>query len=184
MDPQARLCVLIGIPGVGKSSVAHLLRPHLPPRWTVFHGDDFIGVTPAIYPGKPWEEVRRYSPLFVGWSTGWYLAGGRGVLLEGHLRDLDELDRLMRGVKDFYPGCPPPTVVQLVADPEKIAARLAENPARALDWQGPTRESDILAWLNRNPIDPGIQSTKVRVEGLGEDAVARTVAQVFGLEWA
>lgn len=95
MEPPPRLCLLIGIPGVGKSGVASLLQPRLPPRWTLLRGDDFIGIIQAIYPGRPWEEVRRFSPFFVGWSAGWFLAGGRGVLLEGHFRDAEELDRLI-----------------------------------------------------------------------------------------
>ncbi len=182
-DTSPRLCVLTGIPGSGKTTVALKLQPRLPPGWTLLRGDDFIGVTQACYPGKPWQEVRRFLPYFAGWAAGWYLAMERGVLLEGHFRDREELDRLVRGVRDIFRASPRPMVVGLEGDPAEIARRLTENEQREPKMQGPDREKNFAAWLEISKIEPSICDRVIDARGHSEEEVARRVADVFELSW-
>lgn len=152
-DSTPRFCVVTGVPGVGKSSVANWLRHRLPAGWTVTRKDDFVGVTQAIYPGRPWPEVRRFAAIFAGWSAGWYLAMGRGVLLEGVVQDSEELDRLGSGARDLAPSTPYPSVVTLEGDLEEIALRIASNPYRDPQWSGPDRLERIRAMLEAYDVD-------------------------------
>ena len=181
-DSDPRLCVLTGIPGSGKSSVAEILRPRLPPGWTVLRSDDFIGPTQACYPGKPWQEIRRLLPFFAGWSAGWYLAMKRGVLMEGHFRDRVEIGRLEHGVSELVRYAAPPSIVRLDGDPATIARRLASNPQREPEWHGPDREQNFLSWLKLSSIDPEIGGRIVDVRDAPEEEVARRVALAFNLE--
>ena len=180
-DGNPRLCILTGIPGSGKSSVAEILRPRLPPGWTVLRSDDFIGPTQACYPGKPWQEIRRLLPFFAGWSAGWYLAMKRGVLMEGHFRDRVEIGRLERGVSALIRHPPPSSIVRLEGDPVAIAGRLASNPQREPEWHGPDRELNFLSWLKLSSLDPDIGGQVVDTRDVPAEDVARRVALAFNL---
>ena len=178
---EPRLCVLTGIPGSGKTTIAQILRPKLPPRWTLVRGDDFIGVTQACYPGKPWEQIRRLHAYFAGWSAGWYLWEGRGVLLEGHFRDGEEIDRLRRGMRDMSPRSPDPTIVVLDGDLAEIARRLARNPDREREWKEPEREGNFRKWLEISALESSVGGRLIDTRGLTEEEVARKVVEAFGL---
>jgi adenylate kinase len=181
MNRPVRLLVITGLPGTGKTSVSEIIRPRLDPGWTVLHGDDFIGITMACYPGKQWEEIRGFLPYFAGWSAGNDLSDGRSVLLEAHLRDREEIARLNRGVRDLFGRDQPPEVVVLEGDQREIAGRLAGDTFREPDWQGRDRVSKFLAWLRISALDPLLPGTRIEVRGLTEDALARKVAAVFGI---
>jgi len=183
-EVRPRLCLLTGVPGSGKSAIAGVLRPRLPPGWMIIRGDDFIGPTQACYPGRPWPEIRPFLGYFAGWSAGWYLAMGREVLLEGHFRDAEEVDRLTRGVRDLCPSCAPPTTVILRGDSRVFAKRLAENPRREPQWSGPGREENFFAWISSSAIASSVSGQIVDVGDSTETEVARRVADAFGISWS
>jgi hypothetical protein len=138
-------------------------------------------VTQACYPGKAWEHIRRLHAYFAGWSAGWYLFEGRGVLLEGHFRDGEEIDRLTRGMRDMSRNSPNPTIVVLDGDISEFARRLAANPDREREWKGSERETNFRKWLEISALEPSLGDYKIDTRGLNEDEVARKVVVAFDL---
>ena len=98
------------------------------PRLRVLRGDDSIGIAQTCYPGKHWEKLRRFHTYFAGWSAGWYLAEGRGMMPEGHFRDSEEIDRIPQALEDTCPRCDSPEVVRLEGDTGEFARRMATHP--------------------------------------------------------
>ena len=182
-DSEPRLCILTGVPGSGKTTIAELLRPRLPAGWTVLRADEYIGVTQACYPGEPWPEIRRFHGYFAGWAAGWYLAMRRGVLLEGHLRDGEEVDRVKRGMRDLWKAAPDPATTRLEGDPVLFSRRLGANPQRDPQWQGPVREKSFLSWITLSSVDPSVGGQAVDVGNGAPEVVAQKVAESFGLAW-
>lgn len=180
-DPTPRLCVITGVPGIGKTAVTDWLRHRLPGGWTILRGDDFIGVTRACYPGRDWEHVRGLHAYFAGWSAGGYLAMGRGVLLEGVFLDAEEIDRLDRATRQMHPTARAPTVVRLAGDLDEITRRLAENEDREPQWTGPDREARIRAWIDSFADELRDRATVVDTRGKSVEEVARQAASALGL---
>ena len=61
----------------------------------------------------------------------------RGVLIEGHFRDTEEIKRIVRGVSDLGRSCGPAEIVRLEGDAAKFARRLAASPLRVPGAEGP-----------------------------------------------
>ncbi|MFZ1022673.1 MAG: hypothetical protein WAN87_00875 [Thermoplasmata archaeon] len=172
MNRPVRLLVITGLPGTGKTAVAEILRPQLGPGWTILHGDDFIGVTIACYPRKPWEEIRGLLPYFVGWAVGNELSDGWSVLVEAHFRDPEEIQRFNRGVRDLFGRTLSPEIVVLEADTLAIANRLSSDSNREPSWIGSDREMKFLDWLRASRPDPSLPGTRIDVHGLSRDELA------------
>lgn len=180
-DPTRRLVLLTGVPGSGKSTAATKIAGRFGPDWTVVRCDDFIGPTFRIFPGRPWGEIREFHHRLAGQSTGWHMSQGRHVLVEGHVKDSNELGYLEQGVRDIYNGPWSRTVVFLDGDVEEIVARLTADPYRETTWVGTDRPAKFRNWIMTWAIDPRIASVSIDGTGKSADWVAQEIATVANL---
>ena len=176
-----RLCILTGVPGCGKSTVANLLTRRLPLGWTTVHTDDFIGPTLELFRPEPWSRIRQYRPILAGWGVGWHLSQGRSVLVEGHLKDRKPVRQFLGAVSDRFPGRVERKVVWLDGDVEEIVKRVTVDPYRETDLRGADRESQVRAWITQ--WDPAPSIADISIDGKGKSIVEieAEVASFLGL---
>lgn len=185
-DPR-RVCVLTGVPGSGKTSVASRIVRGLDSRlFVLVHADDSIGPTfecfrelAAKYGDETWAHIRGLHPFFVGWSAGWYLWKSPTVLIEGHLKDRVEIDRLFSAIADQYPNPFSRRVVWLDDDVETIVAKLTDDPYREPQWNGPDRPIRFRYWITKWEIDPSIADAVVDRRGKTNEAIDLEVKREF-----
>jgi len=181
--------VLTGLPGSGKSGVAHILAPRLRGDWEILHWDDTIGPTQLVYQdeGKvdgqlEWERLRPYHPLVAGWSAGWHLFDGRNVLLEGHVLNGSERSRLLNAVQALYRG-PLDTRFALLDVPVEraIKNRIGDTYWHP-EWVGEERRRNVDGWIRSHAPTPDSYDSKI--DGVADDffEVVRRVIVYFGLD--
>lgn len=177
--PSRQLHILTGVPGSGKSSAASEIASSFKPDWTLLRADDFIGPTFHAYKPRPWGEIRAYHHRWAGNSAGWHMTQGRNVLVEGHVKDSNELGLLEQGVRDLFGGDVQRKVVFLDGDTEEIVARLTANPYREPEWSGPDRADRFRYWITQWAVERGIADRVVDSRGLSPREVAQAIAKAF-----
>jgi adenylate kinase family enzyme len=176
-----KLCVLTGVPGSGKSTAANLISRDFPGNWAIVHADDFIGPTFELFRPKEWSQIRKYHTIYTGWSAGWHLSQGRNVLVEGHLKDREEIRNLLRSVKDRTDEPVETRITWLDGDVEEIVRRLTENPFREPQWNRPDRAEKFRFWITEWKIDPSIADSVVDGRGKSSEVVSREIAAAFDI---
>jgi hypothetical protein len=188
MTDEPKLRVLTGVPGSGKTSVSSLLGSELDGSWVVLHADDFIGPTFAAWPGEQWPAIRHHHTTPLGQSAGWYMAplggGSKNVLAEGHIKDKQELDGLIAGVRQLYAGLFSVAVARLEGRTENIVTNLTNSPHRRHqfgDLKGRERADAFRSWITTWPVEPEVGGTLISIDGKKQREVSLEVAGAFGL---
>ncbi len=184
-----KLCLLIGIPGTGKTTICNQLAQRLDGSWVTLHADDFIGPTFARFPGHFWADIRHLHGEPLGESAGWYMSeggGSRSVLAEGHIKDRRELDLMIGGVRRVFGESLTTRVVCLDGDIESIVRNLLASPHRKhqfpeLEYPGAKRADAFRSWITGWAIDPEIVGAHVNTDGKSKEKIADEAAAALGL---
>ncbi|MCI4318298.1 MAG: hypothetical protein L3J96_07140 [Thermoplasmata archaeon] len=182
MAPKPKAFVVVGVPGVGKSTAVGLLVPLLNTRWRVMRLDDSIGPAFACYPGSDLRSfTRAFHAFFTGWGAGYWLGRQQHVLIEGHLLNREERRRLLRGIRDLCPFPVDFRVLHLDGDLDEIAKRRAAD----LGWEptitGPDRYPTIRMGLEGDRVPADVFDASIDVRTLTAAEVARQIVDEFGI---
>jgi uncharacterized protein len=175
--PRPRLVAVGGLSGTGKTTVARLLAPALPPvpgavhlrsdeaRKVLLGVDPLVGLPAAAYAPEIGRKV--YDRLLA--DAGTCLSAGQSVVLDATFLDPAKraaLDRLAREA-----GCGL-TAVWLTAPPRTLMARVAAREGDASDADAGVVEAQLLR-------DPGEMSwTEIDADGPAEQTAA-TIRDLF-----
>jgi gluconokinase len=167
--PPTRTLVMMGVSGIGKSTVAALLVART--GWTFTEGDDLHPEASrlAMAAGHPLEDAQR-------WPWLRRVAAWIGEQEEARRNAVVTCSALKRSYRDLLrDGHPSVTFVHLLAPPELIDARIT---ARRGHYMPASLLASQLATLE--PLQPGEPGIEVTATGTPDD-IAAWVLRALGI---
>lgn len=171
------LCALTGMPGTGKSTVSEILKNRLGTEWKILHADDYINETFSKYgdEGKKWPQIRQNRPILIGVTVGPYLSQGKNILVEGNLKDENEIKNLFDATKKTFEDEFNFKVVLLRGDFEMIVKRCVSDRGEEPQYGGLDKEDNCRRYLKDVCTNESIADVIIDVDGKSKDKIAGEV---------